>query len=237
MIKYVFFDLDGTILPMDQSLFVNIYFKSLTEAFVRFGYDRKTVYDSIISSIGRMVNNTSDRFNEELFWEYMVGALGKGVLDMEDCIDSFYKNEFFNTKEACFENPLVRKTLDILKEKQKHLILATNPVFPLIASETRMQWSGALPEDFEYITTYSNSKRCKPNVEYYTQLAEKFACDPKESIMVGNDVGDDMPAKNAGWHVFLLTDCLLNRKNEDISQYPNGGYEELLSYIEELDKI
>ena len=49
--------------------------------------------------------------------------------------------------------------------------------------------------------------------------------------MVGNDVGDDMPAANVGMKVFLLTDCLINSKNEDIKKYPNGSFDELLNYI------
>ena len=52
--------------------------------------------------------------------------------------------------------------------------------------------------------------------------------------MVGNDVGDDMVAKHAGMQVFLLTDCLLNKGNEDISAYPNGSFAELLAYVDSL---
>ena len=49
--------------------------------------------------------------------------------------------------------------------------------------------------------------------------------------MVGNDVGDDMVAEKIGMKVFLLTDNLINKNNEDISIYPNGGYQELIRYL------
>ena len=49
--------------------------------------------------------------------------------------------------------------------------------------------------------------------------------------MVGNDVDDDMVAKTVGMDVFLLTDCLINKKEKDISSYPNGGFDELKEYI------
>ena len=46
--------------------------------------------------------------------------------------------------------------------------------------------------------------------------------------MVGNDVSEDMEAASAaGMQVFLLTDCLINRKERDIRVYPNGGFDEL----------
>ena len=52
--------------------------------------------------------------------------------------------------------------------------------------------------------------------------------------MVGNDVGDDMVAQELGMKVFLLTDCLINKHNVDISVYPHGSFEELMEYIRTL---
>ena len=49
--------------------------------------------------------------------------------------------------------------------------------------------------------------------------------------MVGNDVSDDMVARELGMKVFLLTDCLINKEDADISEYPNGSFEELIDYI------
>ena len=52
--------------------------------------------------------------------------------------------------------------------------------------------------------------------------------------MVGNDMSEDMIARELGMEVFLLTDCIINKKDEDISAYPHGGYPELLEYIRAL---
>ena len=52
--------------------------------------------------------------------------------------------------------------------------------------------------------------------------------------MVGNDAEEDTAAEKLGITVFLLTDCLINKKERDISAYPHGGFEELLKYTEEL---
>ena len=43
-----------------------------------------------------------------------------------------------------------------------------------------------------------------------------------------------MCAKELGMSVFLLTDCLINDKNKDVSGYRQGGYGELLAYLREL---
>lgn len=52
--------------------------------------------------------------------------------------------------------------------------------------------------------------------------------------MVGNDTAEDMVAGDLGMRVFLLTDCLINKDNREISQYPNGSFPELLDYIRDL---
>lgn len=91
-----------------------------------------------------------------------------------------------------------------------------------------------LPPDFEFYTTYENINCCKPNPAYYIEVATRIGVTPQECLMVGNDVGDDMVAKSVGMKVFLLTDCLINSKGEDISAYPNGSFTELMKYIENM---
>ena len=55
-----------------------------------------------------------------------------------------------------------------------------------------------------------------------------------ECLMVGNDVGEDMITETLGMKVFLLTDCLINKENKDISLFPNGSFDELMKYIDTL---
>ena len=121
-----------------------------------------------------------------------------------------------------------------LKEKGIRVVLATNPLFPSIATENRIRWAGLQPEDFEYFTTFENSHYCKPNLDYYQEILEKRSLKPEECLMVGNDVGEDMITEQLGMKTFLLTDCLINKENKDISQYPNGGFAELDAYLKEL---
>ena len=61
---------------------------------------------------------------------------------------------------------------------------------------------------------------------------KKLSLNPSDCLMVGNDAAEDTAAKAVGIEVFLLTDCLINKNGIDISEYPNGGFKELLEYIE-----
>ena len=75
---------------------------------------------------------------------------------------------------------------------------------------------------------------CKPSNGYFLEIADRLGVRPEECLMVGNDVSDDMSARACGMQVFLVTDSLLlNPKGEDISGIPQGGFEELIQYIEE----
>ena len=75
---------------------------------------------------------------------------------------------------------------------------------------------------------------CKPNPDYYREICEKMNLNPADCVMVGNDVTEDMAARELGMDVFLLTDCILNKDNRDISDCPHGGFDELLGWINAL---
>ena len=52
--------------------------------------------------------------------------------------------------------------------------------------------------------------------------------------MVGNNVQEDMVAREVGMEVFLMTDCLLNPENADVTSYPRGSFPELDAFIAAL---
>ena len=111
------------------------------------------------------------------------------------------------------------------------MALATNPLFPAVATESRIRWTGLEPDEFEFYTTYENIGWCKPNLDYYREVLRRAGVTAEDCLMVGNDVGEDMVAAELGMDVFLITDCLINKTGEDISKYPNGSFEELREYI------
>ena len=139
-------------------------------------------------------------------------------------------------KEVCGVEPEARQMVDLLKAKGYPLVLATNPLFPAIATKSRVRWAGLMPEDFIHITTYENASYAKPNPAYYQEILDKLDLRAEECLMVGNDAKEDMVAEQVGMRVFLLTNLLINVSHLDISKYPQGGFPELLAYIEKLEQ-
>ena len=171
-----------------------------------------------------------------MFWDTLVKTYGEEIRDRYDMFDEFYRTDFQKIKDVCGFAPGADKVVKRLKEKGLRVALATNPLFPIVATESRIRWAGLEPKDFELFTTYETSRYCKPNLDYYRDVLTQLGVAPEECLMVGNDMGEDMVASKLGMKVFLLTDCMINRKNEDINIYPHGRIDDLLSYIENLNK-
>ena len=233
-IKAILFDLDGTLVPMDQDVFIGEYFKRISAKLASRGYDPKQLVDTIWKGTVAMIKNNGDKCNEDVFWDYVKSVYGDKILADKPLFDEFYVQEFDKVKDVCGYNPKASETVYKLKDMGYRVALATNPLFPERATRWRITWAGLSPDDFEFYTTYENINSCKPNPKYYIECAARIGCEPQECLMVGNDVSDDMPAANVGMKVFLLTDCLINKAGEDIQKYPNGSFDELINYINTL---
>lgn len=235
-IKAVLFDLDGTLLPMDQDLFTKGYFKLLAKKLAPLGYLPEELTAAIWKGTGAMVRNDGQRRNEEAFWNAFSQTYGEDVRKDEPVFNEFYGNEFQQAKECCGYNPKAAEAVRTIKEMGFRTALATNPIFPAIATESRIRWTGLEPEEFEFYTTYEDIGYCKPNPNYYMEVAKRIGLKPEECLMVGNDVTEDMVAETIGMQVFLLTDCMINREDKDISAFRHGSFPELIETMAQIKR-
>ena len=237
MLKAVLFDLDGTLLPMDQDAFIKKYFGLLAQRLAPYGYDPKKLIDTIWKAISAEMTNDGSRTNEEAFWDVFTSVFGKESRKDGDIFDDFYRNEFNDVAEVSEPSPKADKIVKMLKKAGCKVILATNPLFPKIATENRIRWAGMDKDDFDLYTTFEDWGLCKPNLDYFRRIMDMFDLRPEECIMVGNDVDEDMIASELSMKVFLMDHFIINRKKKDISSIPQGGFDELDSFLKkELDK-
>ena len=76
-IKAVLFDLDGTLLPMDQDVFVKAYFSGIAAKLAPFGYEPKALIDAIWAGTVKMIKNDGRITNEEAFWNCFISVYGE----------------------------------------------------------------------------------------------------------------------------------------------------------------
>ena len=229
--KTVLFDLDGTLLPMDQDEFVNYYFGYLVKKMEPYGYEGKALVKAVWGGTAAMVRNDGSCTNEEAFWRYFTGVYGEGARAHIPVFEDFYANEFQKARDVCGYTPRAAEAVALVKDLGGRAALATNPLFPAIATRSRIGWAGLEPEDFELYTTYENIGCCKPNLDYYREILRRLDAAPEESIMVGNDAGEDLVASALGMKVFWLTDCAINKVGAREDDYPHGGFDELMDWL------
>lgn len=232
--KTILFDLDGTLLPLSMENFRKVYFPLLVQKGVEIGIDKDKMKQGILGGLQAMSKNDGSFTNEIVFWNFFETATDISAESVKKDFDDFYNNEFLKLKDVCGYTEYSRKIVDVLKEKGYKLILATNPILPMSANINRMAFVGLKPDDFEYITAFENSTYCKPNQKYYEEIIEKNSLNPKECLMVGNNVLEDMVAEKLGIDTFLITDVLENEYNLDYKKYNQGSLKDFYKKACEL---
>lgn len=234
--RAILFDLDGTLLPMDQDLFLRDYFRLLCAYMAPCGYEPLRLIRETMVATEAMLQNDGHRTNEERFWEVFSAEYEdeRDVAADRARFESFYEAEF--SKNAAFgrQNPDAVALIRDLRKAGIPIALATNPVFPATAVDIRIRAAGLSPNDFLHITSYENTSYAKPSLGYYRAVAAKLSTPEENCIMVGNDLEDDLPAAHTGMQVFLLTDCLINRKNLPLDPYPHGDFPALRAYLQPI---
>ena len=240
MKKVVLFDLDGTLLPMDQDKFTKAYFGALIKKLAELGLpaqteeEQKRLAKAIWSGTYAMMKNDGSLANEERFFLDFSTILGEDVSYLKEMLDGFYQNEFNTVEAVCGKNPLVPRVISELKSRGYRVAVATNPLFPLRANERRLAWAGLSISDFEYCTCYENSRFCKPSLQYYMNILDVLGISADECVMVGNDVMEDMVARKLGMDVFLITDYIINVEDCDINDFPHGSWCDFEEFIKKI---
>ena len=235
MLQAILFDLDGTLLPMDNDQFTQVYFHHLAATAAQWGYtDSKLLVKAVWAGVEAMVKNQGQTSNYDAFWATFGSIMGQESLKDIPKFSTFYDNQFHLARSATFPAPLARDVVEMAHRKADKVILATNPIFPANGDATRLSWIDLKMEDFDLVTDYANSCHSKPNPAYYRDILVQFDLDPARCLMVGNDVQEDVEAAAAaGIPTWLLRDHMINRNDTSVT-CPGGSYQELLEFLSTL---
>lgn len=228
--KAVLFDLDGTLLPMDNEIFTKTYFGLLTAALKPCGYEHDKLIGAVWTGTKAMVNNDGTATNEARFWDAFCAVFGEKARDDIPIFDRFYETDFCKAREVTGSNPLAKEAVKAAGFAAGKVILATNPIFPRTAVINRLGWVGLKETDFDFITTYETSHYCKPNPLYYIEIAEIAGVSPEDCLMIGNDAHEDIEASvSAGMKAYQVTDCAIGR-----SDGVSGSFSDMTAYLKGL---
>jgi len=240
MINTVLFDLDGTLLQLSQNLFVKTYLAKIVKVFQRLNMDAEECIKALWAGTEAMVLNDGSMLNAERFWEVFAAQLSltaEQCRNVEAACNEFYMTEFDTVKSIMAPNEISERLVRALQTKGYRLVLATNPLFPSCAITTRLGWIGLTQQDFILVTHYTNSTYCKPNPRYYEEVFAKINRTPDQCLMVGNNATEDMIVEELGTETFLVTGCLENEADVDITLFRHGTLAELEEYLDSMPDI
>lgn len=235
-INTIIFDLDGTLLSMDSDKFMKIYFDEMGKFFTDL-IEPKKLISAVWDSTEATVLNLEEKTNEEVFMSTFKDFISGDLESYKKRFDMFYDDSFNLAKEAVFENRVIKKCVEELKEKGYKLAIATNPLFPYKAILKRIEWAGLDSSDFIFISSYEKNHYCKPQIQFYDEVLKFIEKKPEECLMVGNDVQEDLIARKTGIKTYLIKNHIIHRTNEEIKSEYIGNYEEFYQFIKNLPKV
>lgn len=235
--RAIFFDLDGTLLPMDVNVFMKQYFVVLGTRMKELGVPQDVYMDAMKSGIMAMATNDTGSVNSDAFWPVFLGKTSSYVpddVDMEAELNAFYEQDFGRIGEHFPHNPAAAHAIQTLKQKGYPLVLATMPMFPRKGVEWRVKWAGIDPSVFDRITTFDNSTSVKPKSNYYAENLAACGLDGRDVLMVGNNTKEDLAAMDLGCDAFLITDNLIDPVGFEIFSIKHGSMEKFAAWCDSL---
>ncbi len=233
--KAILFDMDRTLLPMDEELFIKTYFSGLARKLCPLGIEKDPLIAAIWKATGDMIRNNGSYTNYEVFWNVFADETGRDATPFIEASDAFYQKEFYDVKTVTSKNPLAVEAVKAAREAADKVVLASQPIFPMAAQIARASFVGLKPEDFDHITAYETESYAKPNPKYYEAICKRLGVEPKDCLMIGNDEKEDMyAASQAGLNCYLVTDNI-NAREDYPWDGPRGSFKDMIQMLKNLD--
>ena len=232
----VLFDLDGTLLPMNNKGFEKMYFSGLCKAFPEFEPD--ALVAGIWAGTKAMVLNDGSVTNREAFAKVFSEKMGIDYYANEEHFTQFYRTDFEKCVEQCVVTERSGQIIETLRSKGYTVAVATNPIFPQVGTYARLRWLGLDAEQLPLVTTFENSHFAKPNPKYYEEICGKLGVKPEDCVMIGNDVAEDGAAKQLGMEVVIVSECIIHSNGLPTDEfYVVPTLDDILSWAKALPKV
>ena len=201
-IRAILFDLDGTLLDADMNVFLPRYFELLASS-VDHLIPTDRFVPCLMQASDAMVANDGRGTNVEVFAEAFYPCVGRERADLEPVFLDFYANQFPKLRRYTRRKPEARLVVEAALERGYDVVIATNPLFPAVAIQQRLEWAGVADLPFDRVTTYENSSATKPSLLYYQEICAAIQRPARACLMVG-DEDMDMVAARLGCMTFLV---------------------------------
>lgn len=233
------FDLDDTLLGNVANDFMPSYLKAISTNFDAIINPKQFLYGLRNGTLKMLANLDPAKTLEEIFDENFYPSLGIPKEKIIDQINNFYIQVYPALKNNTIVIPEAFHLLHSLIEDGHKVIIATNPLFPQIATKQRLDWAGLNSNqfDFQLITTFENFHFAKPNLEYYAEILAQNGWMNETAAMIGNDLNDDIqPATELGLSTFqVISESHFDSTEEITHSY--GTLDQVKDWVDQIATI
>ena len=228
----ILFDLDGTLLDSNMENFLPHYFSRLAARVAHIA-PPKVFIAHLLEATEVMMANDGHATNR--------GGLLRGVLPVRRPhprrtgadLYGFLRRDFPALGEFTRRKLEARPVVQLAFALGYKVAIATNPLFPETAIRQRMAWAGVDDFPYDWVTTYENSRCCKPNLCYFDAIAERLDV-PAEACLVVGDEDMDMAAAHAGFATYLVPSAATALSPATPDPMYRGSLAEFASLLETL---
>ncbi len=234
----VFFDLDGTLLPIDTSAFMRAYMASLSAFMTEHGIDAAEITQAVFYGVEAMAEHAPGILNSDAFWQRFCEVTGDTREEWEPLFTTYYRERFNEVGASVTPNPAAAQAVATLHAKGYKLALTTMPMFPTEAISVRLGWAGISHEYFDFVTSYDLSTAVKPQEAYYAEALQRAGAAGPQVLMVGNHTREDGGAIKLGCDIYFVTDHLIETEGGlKVGTCKHGSMADFAAFCEKLPAI
>ena len=230
--KAILFDLDGTLLDSNMGTFLPQYFSRLAARVAHIA-PPKAFIAHLLEATEAMMANDGRATNEDVFSAAFYPFAGHTRAELEPIFMDFYERDFPALGEFTRRKPEARAVVQLAFALGYRVAIATNPLFPETAIRQRMAWAGVDDFPYAWVTTYENSRCCKPNLCYFDAIAARLGL-PAEQCLVVGDEDMDMVAARAGFATYLVPSAATALSPDTPEPMQRGSLAEFATLLETL---
>jgi FMN phosphatase YigB (HAD superfamily) len=199
-------DLDDTLLDTDMAAFLPAYYDSLSRHLSPWVAPDSMLH-ALRSGVELMQRNTDPgKTLQQVFEAHFYPKLGTREETLRSAVDDFYSRVFPALGTIAHRVPGARELVDWAIAAGHQVVLATDPLFPLQATEERVRWAGIDPAGVSLISSFESFHFSKVHVDYFAELLGRLGWPDQPILMVGNDLERDiLPAQAIGLDTFRVS--------------------------------
>ena len=203
MIQAILFNLEGTLTNLDSAKFRQNFLGILAPRFAHLLPTEK--FPKLLMKAMESVQNEPkpNLTVAQGFMDEFSKVSGQPAQVLTSIFTEFYASDFPALRCLVQPNAQGVKVVEYAGQQGCSTAILANPLMPLAAVEEQVRWAGLRPEQFKLIATVDNFHYCKPQPEFFQEVAEKLGISPQSCLLVSNDKSD-MSCRSLGMKTFFI---------------------------------